>query len=459
MSKGKKMSEKREDTFTKTVWQYTEELPKETMEFLQGIAEDCGRVKTAVYQRYSGVKSLKKLSSTFDIMTQMRHCGLREQLNLPSVYYELAVRDAVTDIKGMWSVLKNKIRTLITANENFSPGDRMYLRTVLKLDDVYAAILNHENYKTPEKVKDLELDPERLNNYLRRLTRKYLSKPVTGRSDTFCVSPQGYSYKGRCLYLVSRERRKRVKLPLRDEKTSGRQIRICLKENCAAIAIPVEIKRQKHKEFHNTLYIHLGYQNMCTLSTGSVYGSELGELSSAKSERLMKKIRERNHAKRCYRDSLALGDEKKAFHIAANNLGTFKYDSQKKRERARIETYINTELNRMLEIEKPERIVITKPVTRNKKRLPSKSANRKFTESFSGYVRKRLAEKCMVHSIELVEISSRGTGEVCSNCGEPGKRLPEGFVCESCGYRSSISLNGARNIEQKYKEAVSNSVL
>ncbi|MEY8395000.1 zinc ribbon domain-containing protein [Lachnospiraceae bacterium 45-P1] len=453
------MAEKREDTFTKTIWQYTEELPRETMEFLQGIAVDCGKVKAGVYQRYSGVKNLGNLSSTFDIMTQMRHCGLRERLNLPSVYYELAVRDAVADIKGMWSVLKNKIRTLITANENFSPDDRMYLRTVLKLDNVYAAILNHEDYTAPEKVKDLELDPERLNNYLRRLTRKYLSKPVTGRSDAFCVSPQGYSYKDRCLYLASRERRKRVKLPLRDEKTSSRQIRICLKENRAAIAIPVEIKRRKHQGFHNTLYIHLGYQNMCTLSTGSVYGSELGSLSSAKSERLMKKTRERNHAKRLYRDSLALGDEKKAFHIAANNLGTFKYDSQKKRERARIETYVNTEINRMLETEEPERIVITKPITRNKTKFSSKTTNRKLAGSLCGYVRKRLTEKCAVHSIELVEISSKGTGEICSSCGGPGRRLPEGFVCESCGYQSSIPLNGARNIERKYKEAISNPVI
>ena len=185
------MAEKKVDTFTKTIWQYTEELPKETMEFLQGIAVDCGKVKAGVYQRYAGVKSLRKLSSAFDIMTQMRHCGLREQLNLPSVYYELAVRDAVTDIKGMWSVLKNKIRT--------SPEDRMYLRTVLKLDDVYTAILNYEDYPIPEKVKDLELDLGRLNNYLRRLTRKYLGKPAISKTNAFCVSQQGFSYKYTCL--------------------------------------------------------------------------------------------------------------------------------------------------------------------------------------------------------------------------------------------------------------------
>lgn len=75
----------------------------------------------------------------------------------------------------------------------------MYLRTVLKLDDVYTAILNYEDYPIPKKVKDLELDLGRLNNYLRRLTRKYLGKPAISKTNAFCVSPQGYSYKDKCL--------------------------------------------------------------------------------------------------------------------------------------------------------------------------------------------------------------------------------------------------------------------
>ena len=84
---------------TKTVWQSTEVLPEETMEFLKGIAADYARVKASVYERYSGIGSLGRLASVYDIMTEMRHSGLREQLELPSVYYELAVRDGVRDIK------------------------------------------------------------------------------------------------------------------------------------------------------------------------------------------------------------------------------------------------------------------------------------------------------------------------------------------------------------------------
>lgn len=443
----------KEKVITKTARQLTQELPEETMEFLKGIAADYAKVKVSVYERYSGIRSLGKLASIYDIMTEMRHCGLREQLELPSVYYELAVRDGVSDIKSMWGIVKNKIRTQVTANENLSGDDRMYLRTVLKLDKVYAAILNHEDYPAPEKTAGLDIDLNRLNNLLRRLTRKHLTRPEAGRADSFCVTPAGYSYKDNALYLVSRIPRKRVALPLKDHKTSARQIRICVKKEHAEIFIPTEKKKQKHKDYQNTIYVHLGYQNMCTLSSGNIYGEKLGELSSAKSERLLEKNRERSRVQKQYREILASGDKKRAKELKANNLGVQKYTQMKKQEQAKIETYVNTELNRMLETEKPKRVVITRPVTINKKALKYKISNRKVTEGPQGYVRKRLSQKCQANSIELAEINSKGTGTTCSNCGREGKRLLEGFVCESCGFKSTIALNGARNIEKNDKKS------
>ena len=154
----------KEKAITKTLWQHTETLPEETMEFLNGIAADYAKVKACTYERYSGIGSLGKLSSIYDIMTEMRHCGLREQLGLPSVYYELAVRDGISDIKGTWGMVKNKVRALITANEQLSGDDRMYLRTVLKLDQAYAAILNRKSYPMPEKAAGLPIDAAHLNN-------------------------------------------------------------------------------------------------------------------------------------------------------------------------------------------------------------------------------------------------------------------------------------------------------
>ena len=174
--------------------------------------------------------------------------------------------------------------------------------------------------------------------------------------------------------------------------------------------------------------------------------------SKAKSQRLLEKNRERGRVRARYRKSIALGDGKKAGEIKENNLGLQKYDRQKRREQAKLETYVNAELNRMLETEKPGKIVITRPITVNKTKFKYKPSNRKAAESSRGYVRKRLAEKCQVNGIKLVEINSKGTGMLCSNCGVEGKCLAEGFVCESCGFKSTTALNGARNIEKKYRE-------
>lgn len=442
------------DRLTKIAWQYTETLPQESVDFLRGIAEDYAKVKSSVYERYSGIAGLGQLGFVYDIMTQMRHCGLREQLGLPSVYYELAVRDAVTDIKGMWGMLKNKIRTLITANENLSDDDRLYLRTVLRLDSVYAAILNRADYTMPEKAVGLAIDAERLNNLLRRLTRRYLVKPVvSGKADSFCVSPGGYSYRDGALCLVSRVPRKRIKLPLKDTRTCDRQIRICIRQNAAAIAIPVNRKMRRHEDYKNIIFVHLGYRDMCTLSSGIVYGEGLGELAAAKSERLMGKNRERGRMRDSYRKSLAEGDRRKAADIEVNNLGGIKYDRRKKKEQAQIESYINAGINRMLETEKPGTIVTTKPVTIRKKKTGNKRADRRHAESPQGYVRRRLLQKCQTNGITLVEISSKGTGSICCACGAEGKRLAAGFVCENCGFQSSIALNGARRIEQIYRRS------
>lgn len=189
---------------------------------------------------------------------------------------------------------------------------------------------------------------------------------------------------------------------------------------------------------------------MFTLSNGNVYGQSLGSMTSQETQRLTDKNKGRAKMRVAYRNSIESGDREKADSIEANNLGTEKYDRRKEKERAKTQTFINTEINRMLASEKPERIVITKPVTSGRTKLPSKSANRKMTRSFNGYVRERLSYKCRLHSIELVEINSKGTGGICSCCGAEGKRQPDGFWCPNCGYKATISLNGAKNIEGKY---------
>lgn len=445
-----------ENTITKTVWQYSEPLPEDTMAFLRGIAQDYSKIKKYVYNRYSGIGSLNRLTPAFDIMSEVRASGIRTQLKLPSAYFSPAVVDAVSDIKTMWGMLKNKLRTLITANENLSGDDRIYLRTVLKLDNIYAAVLNHEEYEMPNKAKGLGIDVERLNRLLCRLTRKYLTRLESISTDYFSIASCGYAYRDGAIFIASRTSGRRMEIPLKDNNICKRQIRLCIRKDYVALALPVETGIKKHADYNNTIYVHIGYQDMFTLSNGNVYGQSLGSMTSTETQWLEDKNRRRAKMRSAYQQSIESGDKEKADNIEENNLGTEKYKKHKDKERAKTEIYINTEINRMIESEKPGRIVITRPLTVGRTKLPSKSANRKMTRSFNGYIRERLSYKCRIHSIDLIEINSKGTGSVCSCCGAEGNRTPDGFQCPRCGYKASISLNGAKNIESKYDSAGKN---
>lgn len=444
----------RADTsITKTIWQYSETLPEETMLFLKGIASDYCKVKNYVYGRYAGIKNLNRLISVYDILNQMRHCGLREQLNLPVVYYELAIAEAVADIKSRWGTVRNRINDLISQNENLTNEERMYLRTVLKINRTYAAVLNRQAYEMPKNVEGMELDIKRLNNLLCRLTRRHLTALETDNTSSFRISPNGYSYKQGAISIVCRIPRKRISIPLRDNRRFDRQIQIHIKENYAALAIPIEVKKKVHKDYTGTVYVHIGSRDMFTLSNGNIYGAALENLTNPETERLAKKNRERYRMYTVCEKSAGEGNCRKAENIRENNLGKYKYDRQKQKEKGRTTTYINAEINRMFRVEKPEKIVISRPVTKNKTRIYVKSVNRQQTRSFNGYIRERLAYKCRVHSIALEEISSAGIGKSCAMCGAEGKMQGKEFLCEKCGLRTTTALNSAKSIQQKYNDS------
>lgn len=436
------------EIITKTAIQYSELLSDETMEFLRGLAQDYCKVKNYVYGRCSGIANVNRLTPVYGILNEMRYCGLRQQLKMPVVYYELAIAEAVGDIKGMWSVLKNKIRELINKNENLNEEDRLYIRTILKINSTFAAVLNYQEYEMPEKVKDLDLDIKRLNNLIRRLVRRHLETPKQEKTDTFLVSPAGYRSDETGLYLTSRMPRKRVFLPVKGIGKFDRQIRITIRDNDVKIAFPVDVEARKREDYTNTVYAFIGYSDMLTLSNGNVYGKALGSMVTPETERLSDKNNKRGRLYSVYREN-----SRERERIEENNLGRKKYDEQKRRMREKTQNYINAEINRMFREEKPAKIVITRPVTKNRAKNYSETLNRKLSRSFRGYIRDQLIFKCRLNTVELIEINSKGTGSICSNCGKEGKRVKADFICEACGYHGTIAVNSARNIERIGKTA------
>ena len=440
-------------TYIKNVRQYSQKLPPDTMDFLHWLAETYAKVKKTTYERYGGVGSLHKLTPGYTVLKEMRASGMRQTLKMPIVYYELAILDALTDIKSRWGVLRDTLKRLATLNERFSKEDRIYVYTVLKWNNVYAAILQRKDYEEPHLTKDLQVDKRRLNNWIRRQTRNRLGKIRTRREDGFAVSPKaGYSYKNGVMRIAGRQPRKRVEIPLKDERQFSRQLRIEIKEDYVVIAAPITRESSLPEGWTNEIFAHIGDIDALTLSNGHIYGEGLSKLTYEETERLNAKNRLRNQYRDIGRKAIAEGKTEKANTISVNNLGELKYQRQKKRNRVRTENFINAALNKMLLVEKPCRVVVTRPIKIVKRGRLTKSAKRKIARSFRGFIRERLREKCEERSIEFIKISSKATRLVCSNCGEMGQATVDNrFHCDFCGSEMSVFMNEAKNIEKKYR--------
>ena len=131
------------DSICKIVCQYNQKpVPKGDMDKLLDIAQDYSRVKEYVCQRYGSVKSLSKIYPGYTVQNEMNRSGFREELGLPSVYFNLAVFDALKDIRSQWTRTKSVILERVGQNPGFSEEEKHYLRYVLKVSNAFDGILN-----------------------------------------------------------------------------------------------------------------------------------------------------------------------------------------------------------------------------------------------------------------------------------------------------------------------------
>ena len=443
---------KKTGVITKTVLQYSTNLPDETIGELKKIALDYNKVRNYVYSRYSGINSLNKLIPGYTVLNEMRYCGLRQQLNLPVVYYELAIFDALRDIKSMWSNLKNRIAALVKQNENLTQDDRIYLFTVLNYPSVFNAIVLRKEYEMPKNTVGLQLDVKRLNNLLCRYVRKYKQISKVDKKCVFAVSPNGYKYYGKGLIgFVGRIPRKRIMVELKDNDVHTRQLRVFVEEEHIKIYAPVDVEVKQHTDYINTVYLHIGFGNMLTSSDGNVYGKDFNKLVNTETDRLRIKNIERYKSYKAYSAAVENNSKAKSSRIKANNLGKKKYFLQKKNKYAKMTTFINSEINRMLKEEKPCAIVIAKAVAPKKAaNTMSKYSREKLNRSFGGYIRKRLTQKCAENGVAIIEVSPKDISSICSSCGKSGKKQNSFFICGSCGTKTDKYINAALNIKNKY---------
>lgn len=443
------------ETVCRTVHQYNKEpVSNEDMKKLQEIAEDYRRVKNYVYDRYGGIGSLSKLYPGYTVQNEMTASGFREELGMPSVYFYRAVFDALGDIKSHWAKTKIKLSGLIAKNDNLTAEEKHYLRFLLKSSNAFEAALNQKPIQLPQemhrKYEELHacVDTERLHRYLSRQVRKYhIRKMHSDSAEGFYITERAYRYgeekseRGECpvsgrygIFIATKEKRKRIFIPLTDENTYSKQLYIKLKpeESGVEIHVPIEIKVRSHRDYTNEVGLSLGMRHMLTTHAGKVYGEQFGALQQELTDYM-------SAAAATYRRE------------KGNNAGRKKYYARKTKMDARLESYINQEINRMMEEEKPKILYLPK--------LPKNSMaghNRKINYAVGvwkrGLIRERLYQKCLEHSVEIVEVFGKGISSECSECGAVGKYSRDAFSCSNCGYQADKKVNAARNAVKRGRE-------
>lgn len=424
-----------QETIFKTAYQYNSRpLSQTDMNRLLEIARDYAYVKNEVYHRYSSIKGLTKIYPGYTVQNEMTKSGIRERLGLPSVYFYMAIFDAVADIKSLWAHTKNRIEKNIRENRNLTPEDRHYLRFVMKQSRCFEAILLEEDIVLDEAWREgyekarAGVNEHQLRQYLRRQVRRHLRQPHTDCAEGFTVSPKGYRYGDHGVYISMKEKRQRLFIPLTDNNSYERQITLRLypEEGNIIIAVPLEVKSKKYADYQNEVGLALGMRCMFVTNQGNVYGERFLEYQSALADYIRKRMP--GHRRN-----------------ARNNPGKKKYTAGKARLEAALHAYINGEINRMLEIEKP-RVLFLPKLPGTSKAGVSRRVNASVAMWQKGYVKSRLVQKCKERSVELVEVFGKGISSECSVCGNIGEKKDGIFYCKACGLRIGERENTARNV-------------
>ncbi len=426
------------ETICKIVRQHNKvPVSGEDMRKLTEIAKDYAKVKNYVYQRYGGIRSLSKLYPGYTVQNEMTRSGLRESLGLPSVYFYLAIYDALGDLKSQWAGTKAAVLKAIGDNESLTEEEKHFLRYLLKVSQALEAVLEGTLPQLPGKLQQQydqlsgPVDVHKAENYLRRQVRKHHARPHTDREDRFTISEKAYRYGEHGIYIAAKEKRKRIFIPLTDANCYTRQISLHLfpEENRLELRIPIDVAAKKHPDYERCVGISLGVVTMLTTDEGHRYGEELGKRQS----RLSGWIREQ---------SILYHQNREA------NPGRKKYYANKQRLEEQLHSYINQELNRFLREEKPAVVYLP--------RLPQpgavsriKKVNYDMSMWQRGYIRERLTLKCREQCVKLAEVPGKDISRECSSCGAQGSRKEGVFFCPQCGYTGDGGENTARNVKKR----------
>lgn len=441
-------------TIIKTVKQYSYELDDNDLNELLFIGEHYRNAKNYIFSRYSGINSLPLIMSARKIRDEWVKSGFYRQWNLPSRYWKLALEECFANIKSQWSNIKRNVKETAFRNPNLSNDDKYYINYMLKSNILYQKILVRKKFDLPNKFKDLNLNIKRLNNLLRRLTRKLKKKIPYTTKATFSIDTGLYLYKDGVINITCAKKGKRVPVKLTDNNIYDRTMKVKFVGKKLEIHCPLKIKTKKNKN-KNVVGIDKGYKHLLATSENNLYGENLNTYLSTETERLNKVNKNRVRLYAVFKKHEENNNTKKAENILKNNLGKVKYNKNKRKHKESVKSYINHSINMFLEAETPKEIVMEQLDFVNWDNRYSKNVKRKLSRWIKGYIRERLEYKCDLYQIDYTYINPAYTSKICNICGAFGTRNADVFECCNCG-KTHADINASKNIlNRKYDKEIS----
>lgn len=189
----------------------------------------------------------------------------------------------------------------------------------------------------------------------------------------------------------------------------------------------------------------MGLTEVFTDDEGRRYGIELGKAVADYARAQDTKSRERNRLLALAKNT---ADAVKRRHILKFNLGTKKWEAERRRHQARIENCVNQAINKMLKDGRTDVFIVESFGRLFRMEWISKKVRNRLSRWVRGLIDERLAFKAAVHQVRVVKVPAAYSSQCCPECGFTDRENRHGdrFKCLHCGNEQQADQVGALNL-------------
>lgn len=404
---------------------YSQDLNAGKLAQLTEQAARLGRVRSLVWQQYGSLDGVGV--SGREIRDRWMADGTAATFGLLANPWKETVRDAADNIAASRAAAKVKVRQAVCRRTS-DQGERRRLLMLLKSD---------------RWAEDRFLSRQMRKHW--RRGSNHAHNQIVVRSDqyrTFTLAEGGNVW----LAVPGLERRSRICIPLNTTVAPSGTLRLILRDRGVEVHYQVyasSLRSAGRPCGGETVGIDRGYREVCVDSAGRRYGTRLGDLLTAESDRLRAKNARRARLRAVAAKAELAGDFVKAERIRRHNLGRAKYRRQARQARQAIRTETYTAVNSLADHAKVIAVEdLTSPITGMSR---GRDWNRRLTAWTKGVTARAISDVSGRRGSAVVPVNAAYTSQTAHRNGTFGRRSGRLFYCFD-GVVLDAEVNAAVNV-------------